>query len=79
VTENALALDITIALKADSGNFAARCNKCIPQEAYPDNVAVHVSDPSKAFAQWHLQKLDNGNYALKSVSASPRLTAGKPA
>jgi Ricin-type beta-trefoil lectin domain-like len=62
-------LDITIALKADSGNFAARCNKCIPQEAYPDNVAVHVSDLSKAYAQWHLQKLDNGNYALKSIDS----------
>jgi hypothetical protein len=63
------AADVKVALKSDSGLYAARCNNCIPKEAYPDNVAVHVKDPGKAFAQWYSQKLDNGNYAFKSVDS----------
>jgi hypothetical protein len=61
--------EVTVVLKADSGKYAARCNGCIPGEAYPDNVAVHVTDPSKAYAQWKLHKLDNGNYTLQSVDS----------
>jgi len=60
---------VRVVLKADTGNYAARCNNCIPKEAFPDNMAVHVMDPTKAFAQWFLIRLDNGNYALKSVDS----------
>jgi len=63
------AQDIKIALKADSGKFAARCANCIPKEAYPDNMAVHATDLSQPSAQWFLRKLSNGNYALKSVDS----------
>jgi hypothetical protein len=34
---------IKIALRADSGNFLARCNNCIPNAAYPDAAFIHVS------------------------------------
>lgn len=63
------AQDIKIALRSDSGKFAARCTGCIPKELYPDNMAVHVTDVNQPFAQWYLQKLSNGNYALKSVDS----------
>jgi hypothetical protein len=65
----ALAGDIVIVLKADTGKYAARCHNCIPDEKFPDNVAVHETDPSKPFGQWKLQKLDNGNYTLQSVDS----------
>lgn len=63
------AADLKIGLKADTGKYAARCNNCIPNESYPDNVAVHGTDLSKQYVQWYIQKLDNGNYALKSVDS----------
>ena len=57
---------IKIALRADSGKYAARCNSCIPDGAYPDSVFVHVADlAGSPWAQWELQHLDNGKYALK--------------
>lgn len=65
---------IKVALKAaDSGNLLARCNNCVPKGAYPDNAAVHVPAAqltSAAYAQFYLQKLTNGKYALQSVDSS---------
>jgi hypothetical protein len=65
---------IKVALKSsDSGNLLARCNNCVPKGAYPDNAAVHVPAspfPPPAYAQFYLQKLANGKYALQSVDSS---------
>src|SRR6185295_8055568 len=58
---------IKVALKADSGNLLARCHGCVPNGAYPDNAAVHVPASqltSAIYAQFYLQKLANGKYAL---------------
>jgi hypothetical protein len=67
------AADVKVALKsADSGNLLARCNACVPNGAYPDNAAVHVPSaqiPPPAYAQFNLQKLANGKYALQSVDS----------
>ena len=42
-------------LKADSGNYAARCNSCVPGGAYPDNVMVHATNPNgESWAQWEI-------------------------
>jgi hypothetical protein len=63
---------IKVALRADSGNFLARCNGCVPRGAYPDNAAVHVPASqltSALYAQFYLQKLANGKYALESVDS----------
>ncbi|MDJ0800591.1 MAG: hypothetical protein QNJ51_27925 [Calothrix sp. MO_167.B12] len=60
---------IKVALKADSGNYAARCNNCIPGGAYPDSVFVHVTDlAGSPWAHWEIEHLDNGKYALKADS-----------
>lgn len=65
---------IKVALKAsDSGNLLARCNACVPKGAYPDNAAVHVPVAqltSATWAQFYLQKLSNGKYALQSSDSS---------
>ena len=64
---------IKVALRsADSGNLLARCNACVPKGAYPDNVGVHVPVSqltSATWAQFYLQKLANGKYALQSVDS----------
>ena len=60
---------IKVALKADDGKYAARCNNCIPNGAYPDSVFVHVGDlASSPWAYWELEKMDNGKYAFKADS-----------
>ena len=42
-------------LKSDSGNYAGRCNSCVPGGAYPDNVMVHCTDPeNEPWAQWEI-------------------------
>ncbi|KAF0696315.1 hypothetical protein As57867_012875, partial [Aphanomyces stellatus] len=47
-----------IALRADSGNYLARCNNCIPGAAYVDQTFVHVSDwRGKDWAQWTVRDL----------------------
>ena len=49
--------DIKIALRADSGNYLARCNNCIPGAAYPDSAFVHVPDNElmkSPWAQWDI-------------------------
>lgn len=45
------------ALQADSGNFVARCNNCIPKGAYPNSAFVHVPKDkldSSPWAQWDI-------------------------
>ncbi len=64
---------IRVALKADSGNFLARCNNCIPNAAYPDSAFVHVSPAQLAgspWAQFTIQHLDNGKYAFQADSGN---------
>jgi len=55
-----------IALKADTGKFAARCRNCIVDAAYPDFLTVHVDNQSAPYAQFTPVFLDNGNYALRA-------------
>lgn len=60
---------IKVALKADSGKYMARCNSCIPDAAYPDSAFVHVDDVNGSpWAQWEIENLGNGKYALKADS-----------
>ncbi len=59
------------AFQADSGNFIARCNGCVPGAAYPDNVMVHVSQSelnNSPWAQFSLLRLDNGKYGIQADS-----------
>jgi len=61
------------AFQADSGNFIARCNNCVPGAAYSDNVMVHVTPqdlPNSPWAQFTLIRLRNGKYALQSDSGN---------
>lgn len=64
--------DITVALRADNGNYLSRCSGCIPglkEDLRTETVFLHVSEDkllNTAPAQWKLQKLDNGKYALKA-------------
>ena len=56
-------------LQADTSNCLARCNGCVPGGAYPDNAMVHVpyKDAKGAgYAQWIIETLSPGKYALKS-------------
>ena len=55
-----------IALKTDTGKFAARCNGCIVGGRQPDFVTVHVDDASQPYAQFTLERLSNGKYSLKA-------------
>ena len=45
-------MDIKVTLKADSGNYLARCNNCIPNAAYPDSAFVHVKEAEVMNAPW---------------------------
>jgi hypothetical protein len=66
-------MDITVNLKADSGNYLARCNNCIPGASYPDSAFVHVKEADVMNSPWALfalKKLDNGKYALKADSGN---------
>ncbi len=55
-----------IALKSDTGKYAARCRNCVQGGAYPDFLTIHVDDPSAAYAQFTPELLPNGKYALKA-------------
>jgi len=57
---------IKVVLKADTSKYLARCNNCIPDGAYPDSAFVHANSPQESYAQFVLEKLENGKYALKS-------------
>lgn len=59
------------AFEADSGNYIARCNNCVPRAAYSDNIMVHVSSAELSNAPWAqftLKRLKNGKYALQTDS-----------
>jgi len=56
--------NIKIALKADTSNYLARCNGCVPNGKV-DNAAIHAKTPA-TYAQFTLEKLPNGKYALKA-------------
>jgi len=43
-----------VTLMADTGNYLARCNGCVPTYQYPDTAFIHVSDPTKSSAQFVL-------------------------
>jgi hypothetical protein len=57
-----------VALKADTGNYIARCQGCIVGATYPNSLTVHVSGaaPPPAYAQFTPEKLANGKIALKA-------------
>ncbi len=57
-----------IALKADNGNWVARCRDCIIGGVTPDFVTMHVPGtlPPPSFAQFTPVLLSNGKYALKA-------------
>ena len=56
-----------IALKADTGQFVARCLNCIVGGRFPDFVTVHVAGPvPPPFAQFTPEALPNGKIALKA-------------
>jgi hypothetical protein len=64
---------IKIAIRSDSGNYLARCNSCVPGAAYPDAAFVHVSQGelmASPWAQFFLERLDNGKYALQADSGN---------
>lgn len=58
--------EIKVALQADTSKFLARCNNCIPKGAKANNAFVHADSLQPAYAQFVLEKLENGKYALKS-------------
>ncbi|EPX60983.1 putative OXIDOREDUCTASE PROTEIN [Cystobacter fuscus DSM 2262] len=56
-----------IALKADTGQFVARCLNCIIGGRFPDFVTVHAIGPiPPPFAQFTPEVLPNGKIALKA-------------
>lgn len=66
-------IDIKVILKADTGNYLARCHSCIPHSVYPDSAFVHVKEAevrNSPWAQFALKKLDNGKYTLKADSGN---------
>lgn len=61
------------ALQASNGNYIARCNACIPGAAYPDSIFAFVSPDTlmqTPAAQFALQRLENGKYALQADSGN---------
>lgn len=57
-----------IALKADNGNWVARCRGCIVGGRTDDFVTMHVPGtlPPPAYAQFTPVLLSNGKYALRA-------------
>lgn len=44
-------------LKADTGEYLARCNNCVPGGAYPDSAFIHISEEEvqkSPYAQWDI-------------------------
>ena len=73
-----------IALRADTGKYAARCRNCIVNGAYPDFLTVHIDDPSLPYAQFTPEyvydangnlklalKADTGKYVARCRNCSP--------
>lgn len=57
-----------IALKADIGQYVARCNGCIVDGATRDFLVIRKDDSTNPNVQFTPELLPNGNYALKSNS-----------
>ena len=55
-----------IALRADNGQYLARCDGCIPGTSYSNIAFIHADTQETPYAQWDLMKLDNGKYALRA-------------
>ncbi len=53
------------ALKADSGNFVARCGGCVVGSTR-DILAVHVPNSNGAFAQFKFLLLNNGKWGIQA-------------
>ena len=78
--------DITVALRNANGLYLSRCSGCIPDvkdNLRQNTVFCFVKEEevlSKGAAHWKLQKLDNGNYALKSNNDNylSRVSGGIP-
>ena len=78
--------DITVALRNASGLYLHRCSGCIPgvkDNLKQNTVFCRIKEEevlSKGSAHWKLQKLDNGNYALKSNNGNylSRVSGGIP-
>lgn len=67
---------IPVTLQADSGNYLARCDNCVPNAKYPDSAFVHVT-PSEVktslYAHFYLERLSTGKYTLRSVDSGKYL------
>lgn len=61
-----LADGTTISLQADTGNFMARCRNCLQGEAYPDNVAVHLSAATEPYSRFKVKNVGNGKVTLQA-------------
>ncbi len=69
LSNSAWADGIKIALRADDGMYAGRCNNCVPGGAYPNSMFVHVPEAqlgSSPWAHFTIEHLSNGKYAFKS-------------
>ncbi|KAF0693342.1 hypothetical protein As57867_015633, partial [Aphanomyces stellatus] len=73
-----------ITLQADSNNFLARCEGCVPGAAYSNSATVHVNNADNAaYAQWKVFNTGNGKIALQAdtkqflsqcIGCAPRAT-----
>lgn len=62
-----------VSLKADTGNYLARCNNCIPRASSADSAFVHVTEadlPTSPWAKFEMWLLDSGLYAFKADSGN---------
>ena len=57
-----------ITLQADTGKYLGRCNNCLSGGAYPDNLAVHVTDANEPWAQFKPVLMPNGKYVFQADS-----------
>ncbi|OQR91261.1 cytochrome P450 [Achlya hypogyna] len=58
-----------ISVQADTGNFLARCNNCIPGAASPDAAFFHVKQVAgNPWAVWKVTNTGNGKLALQADS-----------
>lgn len=63
----ALKPGITIALKADTGKYLARCNGCqkSTNDSFPDTITIHATSPSGS-ALFNVSDAGGGKIALKA-------------
>lgn len=55
-----------IALRADTGNYVARCNNCIPNGTKTDFLTIHATHPPAPWAQFTPWDLGNGKVAFQA-------------